>query len=190
MAFQKMIAPGRYLPHCSSSLEHPSLMTQAVPYAPQPQPVSTTQFVRPPWQGKFALFAGKKQGQYSGRVNIPADVIPQLIAYLQQTPPNQRGDVELWLAGFQNVSKAGQQYIGGYISPQDPNRNHAVNLANGGLVPAGMVQQAYQGQQQAMANAQQHVYGQPAPSQQPQPTPQPQWQVPGAVDPNQPVPPF
>lgn len=177
-------------------------MTQAFPQASQPSPeqqrlqnqammagqaVSTTQFVRPPWQGKFALFQATRPGkaQWSGRVSIPQQDVQAVIAYLQQAIPNQRGEVELWLLGFNNQAKSGLQYIGGFVSPQDPNRGPAVNLANGGLV-----QQAYQGQQQAMSNAQQQVYGQPVPTQQPQPAPQPQWQVPGAVNPNQPAPPF
>lgn len=147
-------------------------------------PVSTTGFVKPPWQGNFALFTGKKPGQYSGRVSIPAALIPQVIAYLQQAPHNQRGEVEFWLAGFQNTSKQGLPYIGGYVSPQNPNRGHAVNYANGGLVAQ---QEAQAGQQQAMANAQQHVYGQPAPGQQPQPAPEPnRWVQQATVPPVQP----
>ena len=142
------------------------------------QAVSTTQFVRPAWQGKFALFQATRPGkvQWSGRVSIPQQDVQAAIAYLQQAVPNQRGEVELWMTGFNNQAKSGLQYIGGFVSPQDPARGPAVNLANGGLV-----QQAYQGQQQAMANPQQHVYGQPAPGQQPQPTPQ--WTEPGATVP-------
>lgn len=167
------------LPHCSSSLEHPSLMTQApVPtqFAPQ-QPVSTTQPVRmaPVWQGKFALFQNNKPGSksaWSGRVSIPADALAMVIQTLQTTTPNERGDIELWLTGFNNTSRSGLQYIGGFVAPQTNEQGPAVQYANQQLAAPGMVQQAYAGQQQAMNNAQQQVYRQPVPAPQPQPAPQ------------------
>ena len=118
--------------------------------SPAPAPVSTTQAVRPAWQGKFALFSAKpgSTAQYSGRINIPAAVVPQLVTYLQTMPPNQRGDVELWLTGFLNTPKAGgEQYIGGYVSPQQ--QGPAVAYA----------------QQQMASPAVQQQYQQPAPAQ-------------------------
>ena len=136
------------------------------------QPVSTTQYVAPPWQGKFALFQSSRgKAPYSGRISFNGGDVPQLIAYLQQTQPNERGDVELWLSGFVNTAKTtGQQYIGGYVSPQT--QGPAVRYGQQQSAPA-LVQQAQAGQQQAMANAQHHVYGQPAPGQQSQPAPLP-----------------
>ena len=160
------------LPHYSSSIEHPSLMTYSTPHQaaamhPTAQPVSTTQYVAPPWQGKFALFTSKPGSKtpYSGRISIAAADIPQVVAYLQQAIPSQRGDVELWLSGFVNTAKnTGQQYIGGYVSPQT--QGLAVRYGQQQVA----LQQAHAGQQQAMVNAQQHAYGQ---SQAPQPQPQP-----------------
>ena len=168
------------LPHYSSSLEHPSLkplMTFTSPHQvtvmnpTAQQPVSTTQYVAPPWQGRFSLFPSKpgSKSPYSGRISIPAADIPQVIAYLQQATPSQRGDVELWLSGFVNTAKnTGQQYIGGYVSPQ----TQGLAIRYGQQQVA--LQQAHAGQQQAMVNAQQHAYGQPqAPQAQPQPAPLP-----------------
>ena len=143
------------------------------------QPVSTTQYVAPPWQGKFALFASKPGSKttYSGRISIAAADIPQAIAYLQQAQPNQRGDVELWLSGFVNTAKnTGQQYIGGYVSPQT--QGLAVRYAQQQMA----MQQAHARQEQAMVNAQQHAYGQPQPPQpQPQSAPLPTQPSPGDV---------
>ena len=158
-------------PHYATSIEHPSVMQAPAPMQPtqpmQPmQRVSTNQTVAPDWQGKFALFSAKPGAkcQYSGRLSIPAAELPRFIAYLQMMQPNQRGDVECWLTGFLNTPKAGgNQYIGGYVSPQ----------TQGPAV-------AYAQQQQAMASpAVQQQYANPAPPVQPT-----QWQTT-----EQPVPP-
>ena len=121
---------------------------QAPAPAPMQAPVSTTQAVRPApaFQGKLALFPNTRPGAksaYSGRMSLPAQAIPAIVQYLQTTPPNERGDVEFWLVGFLNTSKAGQQYIGGYVSPQQANQGLAVQHANQQLA-APAVQQQYQ----------------------------------------------
>ena len=106
-----------------------------------PQPVSTTQSVpqAPQWQGKFALFQSTNPGarsQWSGRISLPAAEIAAIVHYLQTALPDQRGNVELWLTGFNNVSKAGLQYIGGYASPMQANQGLAVQHANNQLQQA------------------------------------------------------
>ena len=170
-------------PHYASSLEHPSVM-QA--------PVSTTQTVTPAWQGKFALFPARpgSKVQYSGRVSIPSDVVPQLVAYLQSTPPSERG-VELWLTGFMNTAKnTGQQYIGGYVSPQQ--QGPAVAYAQQQMASPAVQQQMASPavQQQMVSPAVQQQYANPAPPAQPT-----QWQtsqqtVPQYAPPAQQEPPF
>ena len=126
-------------------------MTQAPGpmYPPAQQPVSTVQTVppAPQWQGKFALFQStnpQAKSQWSGRVSLPAAEIAAIIHYLQTTPPDQRGNVELWLTGFNNTSKTGLQYIGGYAAPMQANQGLAVQHANQQLAASPAVQQQYQ----------------------------------------------
>lgn len=128
------------------------MQAQGVPstsHAPMQQPVSTTQQVAPPpaFQGKMALFPNTKPGAksaYSGRLSLPAQQLPAILHYLQTTPPNERGDIEFWLTGFDNVSRTGQQYIGGYVAPQQVNQGLAVQHANQQLQASPAVQQQFQ----------------------------------------------
>ena len=111
----------------------------------------------PAFQAKFALFAATKPGaryQYSGGLSIPTSAVPVLIHLLQTTPPDQRGNIELFMLGFNNTSRSGVPYVGGFVQP---------------------VQQQPQ-QQQPMAQQQQPM-AQPV-MQVPQPMAQPVMQVP------------
>lgn len=114
---------------------------QQAPMPQQQAPVSTTQRVAPPWQGKFALFTSKpgSKFQYSGTIGLPAAELPAIIAYLQSCQPDQYGHVQLWLTGFLNTSKTGQQYIGGYAAPQT--QGAAVTYAQQQTAASSMVGQ-------------------------------------------------
>ena len=111
-------------------------MTQAFFAAPAgqpaPQPVQNIAYTTqqayqqqnpPAFQAKFALFPATRPGtryQYSGNVSVPHDQVPALIQYLQSTAPDQRGNVTLFMLGFDNQSRQGTRYIGGFAQPDNP----------------------------------------------------------------------
>lgn len=103
---------------------------------PMQAPVSTTQAVQQPasFSGKFALFQSTRpdaKAPYTGRASFSAQDVPALIQYLQTTPPNERGDIEFFLSGFNNTARnSGVQYIGGYVNPNQPRQGAAVQYAS------------------------------------------------------------
>ena len=133
----------------------------AVMHPTAQQPVSTTQQVPQGavFQGKFALFNNTKPGaksQFSGRVTFSQYEVAQVIHYLQTTMPNERGNIEMWMTGFNNTSKTGISYIGGYVAPQQAQQGVAVQYANQQQL-GQVASYAQQGTQQV----QQQVYAQP-----------------------------
>lgn len=53
---------------------------------------------------------------YSGKATIKADQVDALIAYLKSASPNQYGDIELRIAGWNKQSKSGTGYISAVAS--------------------------------------------------------------------------
>lgn len=146
-------------------------------------PVSTTQQVLPPFQGKFALFLNTKNPQsksnYSGKLSFNVALIPDLVAYLQSHQPDERGNVNLFLVGFDNQSRTGVAYIGGYASAEQA-RGPAVQYGQQQAAPP-MAQQApppfQQGGYVQASPAVQQQYQQPAPPVQAAPPAYPPGQV-------------
>ena len=145
-------------------LPRPMTMMPAQGYPQTAQTPAQQSFQEPAFQGKVAIFPAEpgRKYQYSGNVTFPAAELPALIQYLQTKQPDAYGNIRLRLIGFNNQSRQGQQYIGGFVSP--------------------MQEQAQQWQQPQAQHPK--VYSQPVraqANQQPPTTQQPPvWQAPGA----------
>ena len=141
-------------------LLNPMTMLPAQGYPQTAQTPAQQSFQKPAFQGKVAVFPAEpgRKYQYSGNVTFPAAELPALIQYLQTKQPDEYGNIRLRLIGFNNQSRAGQQYIGGFVSPMQ--------------------------EQQPMQQAQPVAYSQPVraqANQQPPTTQQPPvWSEPGA----------
>lgn len=135
-------------------------MTQALPAQGYPQTAQTPaqqQFQKPAFQGSVAIFPAEpgRKYQYSGNVSFPAAELQALFQYLQTKQPDRYGNIQLRMVGFNNQSKQGQPYIGGYVGPKQD-----------------QPQQPYpQMGQQAVAPQWQNPAPAPAPVMQPAPTP-------------------
>jgi uncharacterized protein (DUF736 family) len=64
---------------------------------------------------------------YSGKIAVKADQVDALIAYLKSATPNQYGDVEMRVAGWNKQSKSGTGYISAVAST--PRQQYAAPVA-------------------------------------------------------------
>ena len=108
-------------PHQAAYM-HPTAQQQPLPQQPVQAPM--TGDTTADFQGNFALFQNTLNPQakhdYTGRLSINIGDLGRVFQILQSQAPDPRGQVSLHLIGFNNTSKAGLRYIGGYVCPERP----------------------------------------------------------------------
>ena len=111
---------------------------------PQPQPQ--------PFRGRIALFPPQRPSKVSlsGACSISAQELPEFIDWLTKQTPDQYGNVNLRIALFDTMSKAGRPYLSGYLQP--PQQQTGGQAYSSGS-PQGFPQAPPQGQSAPQQNA-------------------------------------
>ena len=167
-------------PH-QAAVMHPTAQ-QPMPQQPAPQyplgpqPPVTGDTIAD-FQGNFALFQNTLNPQakhdYTGRLSINIADLGRVFQVLQSQAPDPRGQVSLHLIGFNNTSKAGLRYIGGYVCPEKPPQGQQPTVAQAPAMGFPTPQPLGPAQWTVPAQAQQYQVAAPpqsqaVPAQQPQ----------------------